>query len=163
MELTPAQLQTLKAAIDADPVLAAQPMDGDGNGFIADAFNALASPAWTVWRTLVSKAAIQSNSAFDWTRVDNLSVGKARIWDQLFYTGSVNPAQPNVRTGIDSVWVGTQADLAVRASVYTNCKRLSTRAEKLYSTGTGSDAVPATMTFEGYITSLNVDQARHLP
>jgi hypothetical protein len=40
-------------------------------------------------------------------------------------------------------------------------KRLATRAEALYATGTGSDGSPAILTFEGRITPLDVDQARH--
>jgi hypothetical protein len=161
--LTTAQLQTLKTAILADPVLAAKPMTSTGASQIADAFNLQASPAFTVWRTSVTKAEVQSSSAFDWTRVDNLSVGKARIWDSMFYAGSINPSQANVRAGIDATWVGTQADLNVRAAVYVVCKRLATRGEKLYAVGTGSDAVPATMAVEGQITSDDVQQARELP
>src|SRR4051812_23208217 len=61
MALTPAQIQTLKAAILADPTLANQPMDGNGNGAIADALNALASPVFIVWKTNVSIREIGDN------------------------------------------------------------------------------------------------------
>ena len=54
--LTPAQLTTLKTAILADPVLAAMPMNTDGDYDIATALNKLASPAFTVWATNVPMA-----------------------------------------------------------------------------------------------------------
>lgn len=152
MALTPEQKVTLKAAIVADPAANALYVNGDLQG-LADYYNALFSPAFIVWKSDVTKAFVQSSPAFNWTRVDNLSVGKARIWDQMFYSGSINPSQPNIRVGIDATWVGTQADLDVRAAVYVMCKRSATRAEKLFSTGTGTDATPANMTFEGKITT----------
>jgi hypothetical protein len=92
----------------------------------------------------------------DWTRVDNLTVGKARIWDWLCRLGSFNPAKANVRAGIDAAWVGTAADLAVRANVYTHCKRTATRAEALYAVGSGTDASPSVLAFEGNITTADV-------
>jgi hypothetical protein len=96
----------------------------------------------------------------DWARVDNLSVGKARIWDWLGRLGTFDASKPNVRAGIDAAWGGTAADLAVRASVYTHCKRSATRAEKLLASGTGSDAVPATMGWEGFLAYQDVEEAR---
>lgn len=101
-------------------------------------------------------------NGMDWTRVDNLSVGKARIWDWLSRLGTINASQANVRAGIEAAWVGTQADLAVRAAVFGHCKRGATRAEKLLASGTGSDASPGTMTFEGALTSEDVQAAREL-
>jgi hypothetical protein len=159
--LTTAQLQTLKAAIDADGTLSAFPLNSDGSYAIAMELNKEAAPAWVVWRSAVPLDEIMRNG-MDWTRVDNLSVGKARIWDWLSRLGTINAAQPNVRAGIDAAWVGTAGDLAVRAAVYTHCKRNATRAEKLLSTGTGSDASPATMEWEGNLTYWDVDMARAL-
>jgi hypothetical protein len=169
MALTPEQLQTLKTAILADPVLANQPMDGDGNGVIADAMNAQASPDYWIWRSKVTQDEIMQNG-FDWVRVDNLSVGKARIWEWLFDNREsvINPSKVNVRAGIAECWKGTTADNAVRAAVFLHCQRLASRGEKLFSTGSGTstngDGVgPATSTFEGLITPSEVDAARHLP
>lgn len=160
--LSTAQLQTLKAAIVADPSLAQLPMTSGGALVIAEAMNELASPDFIVWKTDVSIDEIMRNG-MDWARVDNLSVGKARIWDWLGRLGSFDASKANVRAGIDAAWVGTAADLAVRASVYTHCKRKATRAEKLFATGTGSDGSPATMGYEGAVSSDDVQQARELP
>lgn len=149
MSLTPAQLTTLKAAILADQ--GAEPFYtiGDLSG-LAEYMNAAASPAKTVWRTAVSKDEITQNG-FDWTRLDNLSIGKARVWDGLFDNAarSMNPAKVNVRAGIEAVWAGNAQDLAVRAQVYVHCKRPASRIEAIFAVGTGTDAVPATMAFVG--------------
>ena len=142
--MTPAQLATLKTAINADAAFDELKLTPDGRYAIADAFNLVANPAWIVWRAQVTRREILQNG-FDWTRLDNLSVGKARVWNDIFVDGSLNPSKPNVRVGIDSIWVGTAPDLAVRAAVYVHCKVGATRAQKLFSTGTGTDATPATM------------------
>jgi hypothetical protein len=160
MMLTPAQLQTLKAAIESDPVLNALPNNTDSAFEIAAQFNADASPAFVVWNTRVSVDEIMRNG-MDWARVDNLTVGKARIWDWLSRLGTFDASKANVRAGIDAAWVGTAADLAVRASVYTHCKRNATRAEKALATGAGSDASPATMTFEGALSYQDAFNARN--
>lgn len=146
--LTTDQKLALKTAIEADNAFVKVPHTSDGAYFIADAFNLIASPAWIVWKTSVRVDEIMRNG-MDWTRVDNLTVGKARIWDWMTGLGTLNPSKANVRAGIDATWVGTAADLAVRASVYTHCKRPATRAEKIFSTGAGTDATPATLTYEG--------------
>ena len=160
--LTTAQLQALKAAIDADPVLSAYPMTSGGAYAIAAALNVAAVPAFIVWRTDVTLDEIMRNG-MDWARVDNLSVGKARIWDWMGRLGQFDASKPNIRAGIDACWAVTAADLAVRAAVYVHCKRSATRAEALFATGTGTDASPATMTFEGALTADDVQQARELP
>ena len=157
--MTPEQLATLKAAINSNQTWAALPMTSGGALVIAEAMNQLANPAFIVWRTNVTDAEIMQNG-FDWTRVDNLSVGKARVWDWMFRFGSINPAKVNVRAGIDQTWVGTAADLAVRAAVYVHCKRSATVAEKLFATGTGSDLSPSDMSFEGNVSADDVAQAR---
>lgn len=162
MALSTQQMQTLKAAILADPVLAAYPAGAASSHPIAEAFNQTVSPAFIVWRTNVLIDDIMRNG-MDWARVDNLSVGKARIWDWMGRLGTLNASKPNIRAGIDATWVGTAADLAVRATVYTHCKRSATRAEKLFATGTGTDADPAVMVFEGPLLPDDVQQARELP
>lgn len=160
--MTPAQLQTLKTEINANQDLASQPMTSGGALVIAEYFNVLVDPAYIVWKTAVSIDEIMRNG-MDWARVDNLSVGKARIWDWMGRLGYLNPSKPNVRAGIDATWVGTAADLAVRDQVYTHCKRSATVAEKLFASGTGTTLSPATMTFEGNLTADDVQQARELP
>lgn len=166
MALTPQQYATLKTAIAGDGTLSALPNDPDGNTAVAALLNVAASPDWVVWRTRVTDREIMLNG-FDWTRVDNLSVGKSRIWDWMFRFGFIDPSKPNIRTGIDSTWVGTAADLAVRAAVYVHCKKNASRVQKLFSTGTGTTNDPATLDAnvdESFsLTYQDVETARNLP
>ena len=158
--LTEAQKTALAADVAKDPAFAELPRNSDGAYAVAAAYNLPASPEFIVWRTSVSQDEIMQNG-FDWVRVDNLSVGKARIWEWLFnnQSRSMNPSKINVRAGIDETWKGTAADLGVRAAVYAHCKRKATRAEKLFSTGTGTDASPATMTQDGALSYSEVQAA----
>lgn len=157
--LDDAQKAILKAAIAAetDPAFVQYRAEGS-TGQMAQWFNQPSTKI--VWRTNVSQDEIMQNG-FDWVRVDNLSVGKARIWEWLFdnQQATINPSKPNVRAGIDEVWKGTTADLAVRASVYVHCKRPATRAESLFATGVGTTVDPATVGWEGQITDYDVVRA----
>lgn len=157
MSLTPAQLATLKAAIlaETDPTFVAYRDTGNNGGMLLW-FNEAASPAFTVWRTAVTRREVTAEG-FDYTQVDNLTNGQARIWDWLFDSGSMNPADPGVRAGIAETWKGTAAKVAVQTFVLTKCKRSALRVEKLFATGAGSDATPATMTYEG---NLSIDDIR---
>ena len=156
--MTPEQLSALKADIAADPAFASIPHTADGAYAIAAVYSQQASPAFIVWKTSVDPDEIMRNG-MDWTRVDNLTVGKARIWDWMTKLGAFDASKINIRAGIDAAWVGTAADLAVRAIVYTHCKRPALRIEKLFASGTGTDASPATMTHEGSISYQDVQSA----
>ena len=103
-------------------------------------------------------------NGFDWVQVDNLSVGKARIWDWLFSNQlqTMNPSKTNVRAGIAECWKGTAAMLAVQAAILVHCKRAANRLEALFATGTGTDASPSTMAVEGTVSYQEVEQARAL-
>lgn len=162
MPLTAPQLVTLKAAVLADPQFAAAIAVQDWPA-ISDVLNATFSPTFTVWRSSVPRAEILRDAGYDWTRVDNLSVGKARIWDSMFADGPINPSFANVRTGVDTVWVGTQADLNVKAVVYVHLKRAAKYGEKVFASGTGTDPSPATMAVEGNIAATDVQKAMALP
>jgi len=154
--MTPAQLTVLKAALLADPALS-QWIAEYRDDLIRDYYNAPAEPAYIVWRSSVTQDEIMQNG-FDWVQVDNLTVGKARIWEWLFDNPerSISPSKSNVRAGVDECWKGTASMLAVRAAVYVHCKRAANRVERLFAAGTGSDAVPGVMAFEGEITTSDV-------
>lgn len=162
--LTPAQLATLKADIAANPDLASQPMNSDGDFEIARLLNLDATPTFFAWRSAVPMDEIMQNG-FDWTRVDNLTVGKARIWDWMRGTGTINPSQANVRAGILAVF-GTAGDLSMRQSIFGHCQRPATRLEKLLAvSGNGTTVTeggigPATLGYEGSISYQQVAQAR---
>jgi len=154
--LTFSQRATLKASILAtqayDSFVAVQ----DWNSIATD-LAITASPDFIVWKTSVNLDEIMQNG-FDWTQVDNQTVGKARIWEWMFnnQNRTIDPNKANVRAGIDECWKGTSAMLAVRASVYVHCKRTANKLEKLFATGTGSDASPAAIAVgdSGYVEGL---------
>jgi hypothetical protein len=186
--MTPAQLATLKTNILANTatIPSGQPWTGafagaqvkdvpnssDGNVAVAGWYNLAATPAYKVYRSSVPMSEIMLNG-FDWTRVDNLSVGKARIWDWMVNadpsTQSIDPSKTNIRTGINAVWVGTAQDLAVRAAVYLHCFRDASNAEKLFKTagnGTACDASgdgPATNGLTEPVSASDVNSALNLP
>ena len=166
MALTTAQLQTLKAAIfaDTDPEIIAALADRVDSE-IARLYNLPAAPDYFIWRNLVTWDEIMQNG-IDWVRVDNLSVGKARIWEWLFKNlqTSINPTKPNIRAGIAESWKGTAADNAVRQVVFNHCQKRATKAEKLYSTGAGTSTTvdgvgPADSTFFGDLVTDDVSAA----
>lgn len=156
--LTNAQLQTLKADIAADPVFSAYPPNTHAEE-IATAYNLPAVPDWVVWRTSVNaaewRAAIIGGGGA--TQLDALTASKR---DSLFWAvdNVLNPSNANVRAALDD-FCGSQNTL--KAAIQAVQKRTSTRAEKLFSTGTGSTASPATMGFEGRLTYQDIEAARN--
>ena len=150
--MTPAQTATLKAAIIADNNLATQKAAHDTQA-IADYLNT--ASAFIIWKTATSVDDIMRNG-IDWTRVDNLSVGKARVWEWMSRLGVLNCSKTNIRAGIDAVWVGTAADLAVRAYIYSQCKRAATWFEQVFATGTGTDATPGFLVIEGSVSEFEI-------
>lgn len=154
--LTPTQLTALRAACFADQSAAALIAAGNSNE-LHTYLNGASS--FIVWRTLVTQDEIMQNG-FDWTRVDNVAVGPARVWEWMFANEqrSINPSKANVRAGIEAVWRGTAADLAVRAAVYVHCKRAATRAERMLATGVGTTNDPGLLTFEGEVMTTEATQ-----
>lgn len=156
MPLTAAQTATLRATINADPVMSAYPIDTDGFYALAAYLNLNASPDFIVWRTHVPVEEVMGNG-FVWTSVDSLTAGKARIWEWMTKQGYINPSKLNVRQGIADAF---GPNSAMTNGIMPHCKRKATRAEKLFATGTGTDASPATMTFEGMLGWQDIDAAR---
>jgi hypothetical protein len=61
-------------------------------------------------------------------------------------TAPIDFSRLNVRQGLQDCWA---SNTTTRASLLVVAKRTATRAEKLFSTGTGTTATPATLGFEG--------------
>jgi len=166
MALTEAQCTTLAAHIRANTdqaVIDALAIRNDSE--LARLYNSPTSPAYYIWRNNVTADEIMQNG-FDWVRVDNLSVGKARIWEWLFdnQSRSINPTKANVRAGIAECWKGTAADNAVRGVVFGHCQKVATVAEKVFATGAGTSTTvdgvgPADATFFGTVTIDDIGRA----
>lgn len=158
MHMTPAQLTALRAHIDASPDLNTFPNNADGNYAIAALLNMPASPAFTVWKTdvprnEVGKTFIASALAAI-TAGNNDKLANFAVWNE-----SVNPSRADQRQFFDDVF-SVAAGASTRAALLLLWKRLATRVEKLYASGTGSDAAPASLTFEGSVSHQDVGQAR---
>lgn len=157
--MTLAQLTTLKADIIADPALSQQPMNDDGHFAIASEYNLSASPAWRVWKTSVTTA--ECKDAVNWTEYIGRSAGERAAFEFLLSNHVINPSRANVRQGIADMFSGA-GGATTRNALLALSKRDATRAEKLFSSGTGSESTPATMTFEGSVSYQDVAAARSL-
>jgi hypothetical protein len=164
MALTQAQSQQLKADITADPTLSAFPNNSDGNFSVAAAYNLPANPAWYVWRTQVPTK--DAKKATTWTEFIGRSQGERDAWQFMLSNGIIDASDPNVRQGILDIFSGPSG-ANTRAALTEMAKILATRVQKLFSTGTGSQAAPATMAAnisEFYqISYQEVEAARNLP
>jgi hypothetical protein len=146
--LTESELTIFRTALlaETDPELVGYRTNGQ-TPLIVAWYSKPATPDFWVWRTRVTQDEIMQNG-FDWVRVDNLTVGKARIWEWLFDNSeqAINPSKDNVRAGIAECWKGTAADIAVRDAVLVHCRRLCTRVERLFATGQGTTVSPGLAT-----------------
>lgn len=164
MELTSAQKLTLKNAILAEPAVAAFVAAGD-DGSIAAYYNESDSPAYWVWRTNVSLTEVtdlpsQDATVFSWTALIARSVQEILVWQDMFKNGYVNPSKDNIRQGFADIFSGNQNSApAQRTHLLTVARRLATRAERLFATGTGSTGSPGTMAVEGNLTPSDVGYA----
>ena len=159
MSLTTQQQATLKAYIQNDATLNAQPNNNTGNGEIANALNADASPAFYVWLTAYTpelKAQAIDNGI---TQVDNLTASKRDTL--LWWASRTHDASKAATQQAMSDLCGSQNTL--KSALIDGAKRKARLLEKVMSTGTGTLASPATMGYEGAITADEVEQVRSLP
>lgn len=151
-DLSPAQLQTLKSDINANFLAAwnAQQVDT-----IVAAYNADATPTFVVWRTTVP--AEEYRDAITWTELTGRSAGERDMFSFLTANGSMalNCSRGNVRQAIADAFSGA-AGVNSRTAILAACKRAANRVERLYVTGTGTDATPGRLVFEGTISAGDV-------
>lgn len=160
----PAALAILKAAILADPVLASQPMTADGAFAIATVMNLNASPSFWVFRRnipqseigkTVSYIAIAAMTTANLDRVNNF----LNLNQDTFH------GRDDVKTFLNDTFSGALGGQgqATRDALDLMLRRLATRAERLYTTGTGSTIAPGALTHEGALSYQDVETARALP
>ena len=160
MTLTTAQLQALKTYINTVPGWAAQPLNSDGAYFIAQELNKEVVPAFVVWKTNVARNEV--GKAFQATALANITAGNNdKLANFAAWNESVNPSRADQRAFFDDVF-SVAAGASTRAALLALWKRSANHVEKLFSTGTGSDASPATMVVEGSISYQEVEQARSI-
>ena len=173
MHLTPAQLATLKAAIDADPTMSALPLNDDGATAIAVILNTIRSPDYWIWRTAVSKEEYVNGlgpegTVFSWTGAGFItrSVGERDAWRELFNSrGVANPSLTPVRQAFTDIFSGATAPApANRTHLAAVSRRRATLVEWILRTNTavGSTAAPDTMGAEGPVIYQDVVASRNL-
>lgn len=153
--LTNAQKATLKAAIlaETDATLVQYRVNGQTT-MIAEWYNRPAEPAHYVWRsTFTSAEAREAIAGGDGLgQLDNLTAGKrdALLW---LFEGVTQPSNEAQRTAILGL-CGTQNTL--KTSITAAQKRATSRVEKLFATGIGSEVSPATLGWEGPLSADDV-------
>ncbi len=148
-QMTPSQITTLRAVVLAEPTLATARQNGDDYA-IAAWLNAPATPAFTVWKTNVSVTAVGDNLVgTELAGLTSLNTSRLQAIIMLSPVG-VNPSLADRRAFFDDVFSGTGGVLT-RGKLLTLWKRLATRAEKALATGIGTDAAPATLTWESTV------------
>lgn len=156
--LTTAQLQTLKTAILADPALVVFVTAGNLQA-VSDAMNAPAVPAFTVWRSNVTSGETgDAWSGTDIAAMSSLNMQRLQLMLASSPSGLYDMRRADRRAGFEDPF-GTNVNNASRVAMRAIWKRFATRGERLYATGTGSDASPGLTTVEGEITVINVRDA----
>lgn len=159
--LTPAQKQIIKTWLNAN----AQQMNDQE---AATALNAALSPVFYVYRSFVPAKEVLTNG-FNWLLIDNLSVGKARIWTEVRETFGNNQVDGldfsnlGCRDAINECWKGTTAMISQRNVIYSHGYRAASVVEKLLATGAGTAPVndgdgsgPAVSGYEQPLTAQDV-------
>ena len=164
--LTSDQLALLQQDMAADPLFNVLPQNSDTAVFIATAYNFSADPPYWAWRTYVSRSEYTSGVSVDATTFSWVgngfiarSAGEHAAWAELFADGQVNPSLENVRQAFQDIFSGTGNAAANRTHMAAVSRRLATRAERLYATGTGSPSAPCLLTWEGQLSGSEVEQA----
>lgn len=145
--MTPEQLSTLKAAVIADPTLSAV---GRNDTELARLLNL--PTTFVGWRTNVTIDEI--GNAWMGTDIDGMSALNMQRLQLLLAsstTGLFNMARADRRAGFENPF-GTNVNNASRVAMRAVWKRFATRAERVFATGTGTDATPGTFGFEGQVT-----------
>lgn len=157
--LTPAQLATVKANILASPDLASQPPGPDGAVAIERLYNLPSSPAFVVYRTLV--ALFEIGGAINGSELAGLTTGNLTRLQTIatFLADGVNPSKPDARQFFTDVFSGA-GGTNTRSGLDALWKRTATRFERLFATGTGTTAVPGSLTWEGPISYRDIQEAR---
>lgn len=154
--MTPAQLTTLKAAILAETAPAFVALrTGNETGQMAEWFNV--NSTFICWKPSVTIE--QTGAVFnggEWAGMT--SANHTRLQTVAQYLSSYSPASAGIRAMFDNIWSGAGGALT-RAALLALWKRPATRGEKVFATGTGTDASPGVLTFEGQISNSDIGDA----
>jgi len=147
MQLTAAQSATLKAFIQADPVLLAMVTAQDWIS-LQDHFNEDADPTYIVWNPRVDPNTFLENGMV-WADWKNASAGQVAILNTMMIKGYINAEKPNERLGLEEAF---GKNSATNAGIQPHLKRPASRIETLFALGAGTTEAPGTMALRGAIT-----------
>lgn len=156
--LTSTQLTTLKDYILSEPTLAAQPMNLDGDFFIANYCNQIKSPVVKAWGRAVTDQTI--NTAPNYSVFDSIVAGKRDSWG-FFLNFPRDFSHNKVRKWIVDVWgeaiAGSNSEAILLAGLED-----ATVAEVLFggTTKTTGTVSGLDRSFVGKITYIDVGEAR---
>ncbi len=159
--LTTAQYTTLKNAILADPTLNAFPNSSDGNFDLAHKLSVELQPPGTfvVFRNNIPVQAV--GNAMLSTDVANLTATNlSRLQVLAGYALQGFTGSANTEAGFADIFSVAGAS-GTRALLHAVWRRFAFRIEAILATGTGTDASPATMGYEGTISPSDVTIARN--
>ena len=157
--LTEAQQTTLRNFVLADPTFGQLPASNGSAKQIADSLNELTNPAFIVWRTNVT--ADEIGNAWVGTDIDGMSALNMQRLQLLLASSTVgvfDMRRADRRAGFENPF-GTNVSNASRVAMRAVWKKTANGIEKLLATGTGSDASPGLVTFEGEINYIDVNLA----
>jgi hypothetical protein len=159
--LTQPQLVTLKNDILANPDMNTKPMNADGHQAITDLYNLVNSPVFIVWRTNVNLTEIGDKiNAAELAGLTTLNATRLQTI-AMYSAGGINTSLADRRAFFDDVFSGAGGTIT-RPQLLALYKRNALRGERLYATGTGSDASPGTLVVEGNILRDDVELARRM-
>jgi hypothetical protein len=155
MTLTTAQLQTLKAAInaEADPTFVALRAAG-ATGAMAEWYNGAST--FVAWRTNVTRD--ETGNAWVGTDIDGMSalnMQRLQLMLATSTTGSFDMSRSDRRAGFENPF-GTNVNNGSRVAMRAVWKRFATRFERLFTTGTGTDNTPGLLVVEGTLTNNDI-------
>ncbi len=112
---------------------------------VAEIYNSESS--FIVWRESIEPD--EYWEALDWTEVDNLTAGKARIWEWVTQgmTFPINAAKANVRAGLNNAFNNTNS----KANLLDIAREPASLIESLFATGAGTLASPGVRTYKGTV------------
>lgn len=159
MPLSDAQLPALKAAIlaETDPAFVGYRTAG-ATGLMADWFNVAST--FVVRKKRVNSGDI--GPILNYVAVSSLTTANR---DRCTTFLVVNPSGFEPTADVESYWdttfggaLGGQGQ-ATRDALKALWRRFATRGERVYATGTGNDAAPGTLVYEGSISDSDVIRA----
>ena len=154
--LTTAQLQTLKAAIAAetDSTFAALRTAG-ATGAMAEWYNG--ATTFIVWKSSVTIT--ETGQAFNGTEWSGMtSANHTRLQTVAQYMSTYRPGLADIRAMFNDIWSGA-GGTTTRANLLALWKRAATRGEKVFATGTGTDATPGALVWEGRLSDGDIVRA----